>query len=373
MVRYNVGNLIKNLAYPGCSEISVTGLRVSHEPGFGTAFVFHRYPIDEYPVGMAVYTDVSDTQLRSFIAQYDIGALVSCEGIAEGVENSNYLLKTTEDQFILTLYEQRVQPSDLPFFLKLMEHLAVGGFPSPAPVHGRDGQALRQLCGRPAALVSFLNGTGPHQIKTFHCTALGQAMAHLHLAAADFPLQRDNDYSIARWRDLADKNLSRADQIEKGLSDLIRDELAVLETRWPHDLPRGIIHADLFPDNVFFIDDDFSGIIDYYFACYDFLAYDLAIGLNAWCFNPDGTVFDGEKSAALLRSYAALRPLEAAEIAALPILARGGALRFLLTRLHDWFQQPAGALVRPKNPRQYIPRLLFHRTAENAAAYGLSR
>ncbi len=332
----------------------------------------HDDPLDGYLIGMAVYTDVSDTQLHSFIAQYDIGALVSCKGIAEGVENTNYLVETTQDRFILTLYEQRVQPADLPFFLELMEHLATGGFPSPAPVQGRDGQALRSLCGRPAALISFLDGLWPRQIETFHCVALGQAMAELHKAAADFPLQRGNDYSLAAWPGLADDTLSHADQIEEGLADLIRDELAVLTARWPGDLPSGIIHADLFPDNVFFIDGRFSGVIDYYFACNDFLAYDLAIGLSAWCFNPDGTVFDIEKSTGLLRSYAAIRPLEASEIEALPILARGGALRFLLTRLHDWFQQPSGALVKPKDPRHYIPRLLFHRSAQSAAAYGFS-
>ena len=321
---------------------------------------------------MAVYTDVSDAELHSFIAQYDIGGLVSCKGIAEGVENSNYLVETTRDRFILTLYEQRVQPEDLPFFLKLMEHLAAGGFPSPAPIQGRDGQSLRSLCGRPAALISFLDGLWPRQIETFHCVALGQAMAELHMAAANFPLQRQNDYSLAAWQRLADGILSRADQIEEGLADLIHDELAFLTSCWPHDLPRGVIHADLFPDNVFFIEGCFSGVIDYYFACNDFLAYDLAIGLSAWCFNPDGTVFDMEKSTGLLRAYATMRPLEASEIKALPILARGGALRFLLTRLHDWFQKPSGALVERKDPRQYIPRLLFHRSAQSASIYGFS-
>jgi len=319
---------------------------------------------------MAVYTDVPDEELRAFIADYAIGEVVSCKGIAEGVENSNYLLRAEAGTYFLTLYEKRVAPADLPFFLGLMEHLAAQGIACPVPIKARDGKALRTLCGRPAAVVSFLDGMWPRRIQPFHCAGVGGALARLHLAGASFALRRPNSLSVAGWRGLYEACRGRADEMRQGLAEELGAELAVLERDWPQHLPDGVIHADLFPDNIFFRGEQVSGIIDFYFACNDFLAYDLAICLNAWCFEGDGS-FNVTKARLLLASYRAVRPLAAEEFAALPLLARGSALRFLLTRLYDWLNRPPGAFVRPKDPLEYLQKLRFHRSVASCAAYGL--
>lgn len=319
---------------------------------------------------MAVYTDVSDDELRAFAALYEIGEVLSCKGIAEGVENSNFLVTTERGNFILTLYEKRVDPRDLPFFIALMEHLAQHGVACPTPVRGRDGIALRELCGRPAAIVTFLAGMWPRRILPFHCAALGQALAALHRAGASFGITRANDLSVAGWRRLFESCHLRAAEVQPGLAKELAAELTWLETAWPRDLPTGVIHADLFPDNVFFRDRELSGLIDFYFACTDFLAYDLAVCLNAWCFEADGSL-NVTKARLLLESYRRKRPLAAAEVAALPLLARGSALRFLLTRLFDWLNQPAGALVRPKDPLEYLRKLRFHQGVTDPRGYGL--
>jgi len=319
---------------------------------------------------MAVYTDVSDDDLRAFAALYDIGEVMSCKGIAEGVENSNFLLTTERGNFILTLYEKRVAPRDLPFFIALMEHLARHGVACPIPLPGRDGIALRELCGRPAAIVTFLAGMWPRRIQPFHCAALGRALAALHRAGASFRMTRANDLAVAGWRSLFESCRARAAEVQPGLAEELAAELELLEGIWPRDLPMGIIHADLFPDNVFFRDHELSGLIDFYFACTDFLAYDVAICLNAWCFEADGSL-NVTKARLLLDGYRLERPLAPVELAALPVLARGSALRFLLTRLFDWLNQPAGALVRPKDPLEYLRKLRFHRAITGPGGYGL--
>jgi homoserine kinase type II len=318
---------------------------------------------------MAVYTDVSDDALRRFIADYDLGDVLSCKGIAEGVENSNYLIVTERGPHILTLYEKRVHEGDLPYFLGLMEHVADKGFACPLPVKARDGIALRRLAGRPAAIATFLNGMWPRRIETAHCEALGRAMAHFHAAGADFAMTRANDLSLSGWRGLfARIDPAAADSVEAGLAEEIAAELAFLEAHWPSALPSGTVHADLFPDNVFFENGRLSGFIDFYFACTDFLAYDLAVCLNAWCFEPDGT-FSNAKGRALIGAYESLRPLGEAERAALPFLARGAAMRFLLTRLYDWINHPEGAMVRKKDPLEYRRKLAFHRTVRAIEDY----
>lgn len=325
---------------------------------------------------MAVYTEVSDEELQAFAAQYDLGEVVSCKGIAEGVENTNYLLQTlpdgneTPDSYILTLYEKRVRPEDLPFFLGLLEHLAAHGITCPTPIHGRDGAALRQLCGKPAVIVSFLSGMWPRRSTPQQCGSLGAALARMHVAGANFEMHRANSMGLEGWRKLLEDSSARAHEIQPGLADVLTAELDYLAANWPQDLPQGVIHADLFPDNVFFLGGQLSGLIDFYFACDDFLTYDLAICLNAWCFETDGS-FNITKARALLRRYAEVRPLNAAEFAALPLLARGSALRFLLTRLYDKLHHDEGAMVRPKDPLEFLARLRFHQQVDGPGAYGL--
>jgi homoserine kinase type II len=330
------------------------------------------YPVFRLQPGtaMAVYTDVTDSDLEAFMAQYDLGEVLAFKGIAEGVENSNFLLQTDYGNFILTLYEKRVNPAELPFFLGLMEHLAERGFLCPTPIQGRDGTTLRELCGKKAAVISFMEGLSPRTIMPYHCDGLGQVLAQLHVAGADFPMQRPNNLSIVGWRGLIAAIGDQADTIEPGLSALLHDEIAYLDAHWPTNLAEGIIHADLFPDNVFFRGHDVSGVIDFYFACTDALAYDLAICINAWCFDADNR-FEPECAAGMVAAYQAVRPMSAEERAAMPILARGAALRFLLTRSYDWLNRQPGAFVKPKNPREYLEKLLFHRAMSGPEAYGL--
>jgi homoserine kinase type II len=319
---------------------------------------------------MAVYTEVTDEALTAFLALYDIGRVVAFRGIAEGVENSNYALKTTQGDFILTLYEKRVNTADLPWFLGLMEHLAAKGLSCPLPVRGLDGKNLNILAERVAAITTFLPGVWPRRVQVPHCEPLGAALAQLHLDGADFAPTRENALGPAGWGPLLDKSLPRADEILPGLGAELTASLESILAAWPQNLPRGHIHADLFPDNVFFLDGKISGLIDFYFAATDLYAYDIAICLNAWCFERDFS-FNVTKSQFLLRGYQAHRTLSSAERAALPVLARGAALRFLLTRLYDWLNTPEGALVTPRDPMDYLRRLRFHMLAESEAAYGL--
>ena len=320
---------------------------------------------------MAVYTDVAAEDLGAFLGDYDIGELLAYKGIAEGVENSNFLVHTSRGYFILTLYEKRVAAADLPFFLALMEHLHARGITCPQPVKNKRGEVLGRIAGRPAAVITFLDGMWIRRPTPGHCTALGAALAKLHLAGLDFGHRRANALSVDGWRALYRHCAARADEVQRDLARFLAAELAYLEQGWPRDLPEGVIHADLFPDNVFFLGNKLSGLIDFYFACTDALAYDVAICLNAWCFESDHS-YNVTKGRSLLQAYAQVRPLSEAERNALPLLARGAALRFLLTRLVDWFDVPPGALVRPKDPFEYYRKLRFHQAVKSASDYGIA-
>ena len=319
---------------------------------------------------MAVYTEVGDEALAAFLADFDLGSIVAFRGIAEGVENSNFSLRTTAGDYILTLYEKRVDPADLPWFLGLMEHLATRGITCPLPVHGRDGVALRVLAGRHAAITTFLPGVWPRRVRREHCAPVGAALAALHLAGEDYAPTRRNALGPDGWRPLLDRARDRADEVAPGLAAELDAALAAILGAWPSGLPVGHIHADLFPDNVFFLDGKLSGLIDFYFAATDLLAYDVAVCLNAWCFEPD-FAFNVTKARAMLAAYGARRPLSAAERAALPVLCQGAAIRFLLTRLYDWVNTPPGALVTRKDPIEYLRRLRFHMASPDEHAYGI--
>jgi homoserine kinase type II len=319
---------------------------------------------------VAVYTEVTDEELSAFLATYDIGTVLSYKGIAEGVENTNYFLHTTKGSYILTLYEKRVREDDLPFFLALMQHLAKKGLNCPLPVSNRRGEALGRLAGRPAAIITFLEGIAVRRPTAQHCAALGGALARLHIAGRDFGMARPNGLSLDAWAPLFAQAEAQADTVSDRLAERTWSELKFLEEAWPRGLPTGVIHADLFTDNVFFIGTEVSGLIDFYFACTDAFAYDVAICLNAWCFEPDGS-YNLTKGQAMLAGYRAVRPLEPDEIDALPILCRGSAMRFMLTRLVDWLNVPPGALVKPKDPLEYDRKLNFHRHIRHAREYGL--
>src|ERR1700726_270587 len=322
---------------------------------------------------MAVYTDVAAEELAEFLSHYDIGELLSYKGIAEGVENSNFLLHTAAGHFILTLYEKRVAKGDLPFFLGLMTHLASNGINCPKRVKNRGGEPWTTLAGRPAAIINFLEGIWPRKPNATHCAGVGEALAKMHLAGSNFTMSRANALSVSGWRPLFEQAASRADEVRHGLRDFLAAELDYLEGDvWPKNLPQGVIHADLFPDNVFFLDERVSGLIDFTFACTDMLAYDVAICLNAWCFESDCS-FNVTKARAFLGAYGRERPLSEAEQNALPLLARGAALRFLLTRLVDFLNVPRGALVKPKDPLEYVRKLRFQQGVKSVRDYGLTQ
>ena len=320
---------------------------------------------------MAVYTTIEAEQLDAFLADYDIGGAIAFKGIAEGVENSNYYLETDKGRFILTLFEKRVNPDDLPYFVGLKQHLSAKGFPCPEPVAAKNGMALRELAGRPALIVTFLKGMSPNRPNAAQCRGMGEGLARMHNALADFEMQRINDLGPASWPKLFAGREAVAESLAPGLEEVISESLAKVEAlRSVSDhVPRGTIHADLFPDNAFFLGDEFAGVIDFYFACTDALAYDIAVCLNAWAFEPGGH-FNYTRGQALIAGYESVRPLEPAEREAMPTLALGAALRFFLTRLVDWTDTPEGALVKPKNPLDYADRIRFHRAAKGIGDYG---
>jgi homoserine kinase type II len=318
---------------------------------------------------MAVYTDISDEELAELLERFDLGAPLAFKGIAEGVENSNFLLETEAGRFILTVYEKRVREEELPFFLGLMRWLAEHGYPSATPMASKNGELLQRVRGKPCAIISFLSGLSVRRPNVAHCREAGEGLARLHLAAQGFPLARPNDLGQEAWAPMFDTLRADAEKLKPGLAAQIEGDLARIAAAWPSDLPRGVIHADYFPDNVFFQGGKFAAAIDFYFACVDALAYDIAVTLNAWCFEADGS-FNITSARALLAGYEAHRPLSAAERAALPVLAHGAAMRFFLTRLHDWHATPAGALVRPKDPLEYERKLAVHRAAPDLVLFG---
>ncbi|HZC17420.1 MAG TPA: homoserine kinase, partial [Caulobacteraceae bacterium] len=295
-------------------------------------------------------------------AGYDLGQPLVFKGIAEGVENSNFLLETTTGRYILTVYERRVKVDELPFFLGLMAWLCEHGFPSAAPVADREGRLLSPVRGKPAAIVEFMPGLSIRRPSAGHCREAGGGLAWLHLAGQGYGRHRANDLGERAWGVLFQGLGEAAEALKPGLEATIAEDLADIERAWPKGLPAGVIHADFFPDNVFFRDGRFAAAIDFYFACDDLLAYDLAIALNAWCFEADGSL-NVTSARAFVAGYEQRRPLSADERAALPILAWGAAMRFFLTRLADWGATPQGALVWPKDPLEYERKLAVHRAA----------
>lgn len=317
---------------------------------------------------MAVYTHVDPDDLATLVAGYNIGTVVSCKGIAEGVENSNFLLETTRGRFILTLYERRVSEDDLPFFVDLLDHLARRRCPVPAMIEDRRGHAIQTISGRAACIIQFLPGISLTHPTPRQCEATGTALGAMHRAVADFAGSRENSMGHRHWRGVADA-AGDLDVVIPGLQRIVDDELAFLDTNWPAHLPTHVIHADLFPDNVLMLGETVTGLIDFYFAASDYRAYDVAVTHASWTFSDDGTQCDIERARALMRGYTGEVTLSDEEIAALPLLARGASLRFLLTRAHDWVHTPADALVTRKDPAPFLNRLRRYQATDAASLF----
>jgi len=315
---------------------------------------------------VAVYTQVSAEDAASFLAKYDAGELISFKGIAEGVENSNYLVETTKSKYFLTLYESRVDPAQLPFFHDLLGHLKQAGCLVPAFIHDREDNWLQQLCGRPACLIEFLSGVSPSEPGAAQANAIGTALGELHLALRDFDGHRPNSMGLAEWRRLANECGDAAlDDIAPGLAARIDEELSLLERDWPVHLPHSVIHGDLFPDNVLMLGNTLSGLIDFYFACTEIRSFDIAVTHAAWSFSSDGAHYLPQIGTAILDGYRQTHGIDAETLSALPLLFRGACLRFLLSRCYDWVNTPAGALVTPKNPTAFLYRLDFYANPAN--------
>lgn len=327
---------------------------------------------------MAVYTRLGAEEMAAIIAAFDVGTLISAKGIAEGVSNSNWLVETfcndTARRFILTIYESRTEVEELPFFLDLLDHLAARGCPVPRTMHDQQGASHRfhrtPEGDKALALIEYLPGISVSEPTAGQARAVGAALAQIHLAAADFPARRANTLGPEGWKQLlGDCGEDGLSSIHPELGRIVGRELRLVAEHWPHGLPRGVIHADLFPDNVLMLGDRVTGLIDFYFACTDVLAYDVAVTHAAWCFDNDGRRFDPALSAALIEGYERVRPLSVEERAALPLLARGAALRFLSTRAYDWLNTPADALVTPKDPMAFARRLEFYADPANAGVF----
>ncbi len=307
---------------------------------------------------MAVYTELSRNEIENLLQEYAIGSLVAHTPIAAGIENTNYFidcdLNGAKTRYVLTVFEARVNHAELPFFVQLTEHFANAGVPCPKFIQGNNGEALAQIKGKDCGIIEFLEGAPLENATEEHFTQLGKMNARLHVASGGFELTKKNDYALQKWVNIFAEVAERADEIEEGAANLIADELYHLADKWPFALPAGVVHTDLFPDNIFFQDGNLSGVIDFYFACNDSFAYDLAITINAW-----GIEADEAKTAAFMDGYNQIRPLTEAENQHLNTLHRGACMRFLITRLYDWFNTPEGALVERKNPQEYLDKLKY--------------
>jgi homoserine kinase type II len=321
---------------------------------------------------MAVYTHLGAEELAELIATYDVGELVSAKGIAEGVSNSNWIIETsgsdgTGARFILTMYERRIELSDLPFFLSLLDHLAARDCPVPGTIHDREGAAFRMIGDKAVALIEYLPGVSVDHPTANQAHSVGKALAQMHLAVDDFEHQRHQTMSLAEWDHTINRCGAEAlDRIDPALADFAFDELGVLAGDWPGGLPHGVVHCDLFPDNVLMLGDEVSGLIDFYFAATDFIAYDLAVTHAAWSFERGGHSYRPEIGAALLRGYQSVRELSAAELAAMPVFVRGACMRFISSRAADWLDTPDGALVARKDPMDFVRRSQFYASSGSA-------
>ena len=320
---------------------------------------------------MAIYTKLNKDNLKDFFSKYNLGKLISYKGIEEGIENTNYLIKTTEGKFILTIYEKRVQENDLPFFIGLMKNLFNANFKSPEPIINKNGSYISEILNKKAAVVSFIDGNSKKVLSPENCFLVGVETAKLHMITKKLSIKRKNRLSVESWKNIYNKVSKDCSKIHTSLPKIIEKNLEEIEKNWPKNIPSGIIHADLFPDNIFFKNNKFTGIIDFYFSCYDFYAFEIAICLNALCFEGknENLSFNVTKAKKYIDGYSTIRKLTEDEKKSLKILCQGAALRFLLTRVFDYLNLIDGAIVKIKDPVEYLKRLEFHDSVSNYQDY----
>ena len=320
---------------------------------------------------MAVYTQLSESELKDFFSKYNLGKLLSYKGIKEGIENTNYFTETEKGKFILTIYEKRVEEKDLPFFISLMKNIYDKNFPSPEPIININGSYISEISKKKAAIISFIDGNTKKNLSPDECYQVGTYAAKLHQITKKLNIKRENKLSVNSWREIYNKVRKNCTKIDKNLPEIIEKNLNDIEKNWPKNIPSGIIHADLFPDNIFFKKNKLSGIIDYYFACHDFYAFEIAICLNALCFegSKENLSFNVTKATKFINGYSSIRKLTDEEKNSLIILCKGAAIRFLLTRVFDYLNLIEGAIVTVKDPVEYLKRLEFHNSIKSYQDY----
>ena len=320
---------------------------------------------------MAVYTKLNQSKIEDILSNYSLGKLQTFKGIEEGIENTNYFLSVNNKKFILTIYEKRVKSADLPFFSDLMSSLNKANFKCPSPISNNDNSTITNFEGKKLMIVSFLEGKAKQNLSPKNCKSIGVEAAKMHELTKNFKLKRQNDLSVNSWRSLFDSVKDKCSKLHRDLPKLIEENLTSVERHWPKDLPKGIIHADLFQDNIFFDKDKFSGIIDYYFSCEDFFALEIAICFNALCFDgvKENLSFNVTKAKNFIDGYSSIRKLSDLEKENIKVLSQGAALRFLLTRVFDALYTVEDAIVKVKDPIEYLKRLEFHKNAKNHEDY----
>ena len=313
---------------------------------------------------MAIYTKVDAHEAKSILKNFSLGELKKIQGIKKGIENTNYLLITTTGKFILTLFEKRVKTKELPFFMNLMLSLNDRKILCPKPIKNKNKKILFQVKNRQAAICSFVRGKEKTNHTLSECQSIGKNIAKLHMVGKKIKLHRANNLSIKSWIALNQSIKTKANKKIPNIYSFINTLLLDLKKKWPSQLPTGIIHGDLFPDNIFFNKTKFAGFIDFYFSCSDFLIYDIAICINAMCFDKK-IKFNKLKANALLKGYSSQRKISKKEFTALPQLLLGASIRFFLTRLHDSINRQKGAIVKVKNPKEFLKRIQFYINTKN--------
>jgi len=320
---------------------------------------------------MAIYTKISRGDISFIEKKFNLGKIISFKGIKKGIENTNYLLKTKNKKFILTVFEKRVQKKDLPFFMNLMDKLSKYKINSPKPQRNKKGHFLIKIKNKTGSIVSFVEGKDKLKLNSKNCYEIGKNIAKFHRASKKIKLYRKNSLSLKEWPKLLNKIGNKSKIISPNLNGLMKDSFLEIKNKWPKNLPYGIIHADLFIDNIFFKKNKFHGYIDFYFACNDFLMYEIAICINALCFDKKNNkfIFNKKKSSNLIRGYSKIRKFSDKEKKSLNILCKGAALRYLLTRTYDYLNTPKNAVIKIKNPREYIQKLKVHNKFKNFKNY----